>query len=79
MLKSQLTVNLRIFTKELKRSVRSAHTTYQARLKAEKLEEKRKRELKRKLKKRRNRPNEYRKLKMRCLNQDIPSKIVQIL
>ena len=31
-------------TKELKRSVRSAHTAYQARLKAEKLEVERKRE-----------------------------------
>ena len=34
-------------TKELKRSVQSAHTTYQARLKAEKLEDERKREAER--------------------------------
>ena len=57
-------------TKELMRSVRLAHTAYQARLKAGRG---------RKLNKRRRRPKEYRKQKKRWLNQDSPSKIVQIL
>ena len=63
-------------TKELKRSVRSAHTMYQARLKAEKLEDERKRE---EAEQRRRKPKEYRKLKNRWLNQDRPSKRVRIL
>ena len=61
-------------TKELKRSVRLAHIAYQARLKAEKLEDERKREEAEQKKE----AQRIQKAK-RWLNQDSPSKIVQIL
>lgn len=60
-------------TKELKKSVRLAHTAYPALLKAEKLEEERKREEAEQKKKEAQR---IQKAKEEMLNQDSSSKIV---